>query len=73
MKVLGTGWGNGVNFADIEVINDQLGKPTIVLSGHAAELASQLNICGWMLSLSHTATTAGAMVTALSARPHEQA
>ena len=31
MKAMGTGWGDGVNWQDIEVINDPLGKPTIVV------------------------------------------
>ena len=35
-KALGTGIRKGVNFKDIEVLNDNLGKPSIQLSGSTA-------------------------------------
>ena len=39
MKMLGTGWQNGVSWTDIETQNDPLGKPKVVLHGKTAELA----------------------------------
>ena len=35
-KALGTGIRKGVNFKDIEILNDNLGKPSIQLSGSTA-------------------------------------
>ncbi|MCJ7682423.1 MAG: holo-ACP synthase, partial [Candidatus Aminicenantes bacterium] len=39
MKALGLGWRKGLSFKDIEIRNDDLGKPSIVLYGMARELA----------------------------------
>jgi len=36
-KALGTGIRNGINFKNIEIFNDNLGKPYILLSGGAAD------------------------------------
>lgn len=54
MKAIGTGWKNGVRWVDFEVINLGSGKPTLRLSGKAAELAGQLGVRSVALSLSHT-------------------
>lgn len=35
-KALGTGISNGVNFIDIEILNDNFGKPSIKLKGSTA-------------------------------------
>mgnify|MGYP000936076675 CR=1 FL=1 len=36
-KALGTGIRKGINFKDIEIFNDNLGKPSIKLKGYVAE------------------------------------
>jgi holo-[acyl-carrier protein] synthase len=36
-KALGTGIRKGINFKDIEIFNDNLGKPYILLNGGAAD------------------------------------
>jgi len=69
MKVLGTGWSGGVAFTDFEVSNDSNGRPSLTVAGVAATVASEMGIVEWQLSLSHTGTTAGAVVQAISARP----
>ena len=69
MKVLGTGWSGGVAFTDFEVSNDSNGHPSLTVAGVAATVASEMGIVEWQLSLSHTGTTAGAVVQAISARP----
>jgi holo-[acyl-carrier protein] synthase len=38
MKALGTGWRNGIRFADVEVVLDDLGKPGIMLDGKGREI-----------------------------------
>jgi len=53
MKCLGSGWGNGVGFSQIEVQGKPNGAVGIVLSARAAELAAELGIRTIHLSLSH--------------------
>jgi holo-[acyl-carrier protein] synthase len=55
MKVLGTGWSNGIAWTDIEVLNDPAGRPSIKLTGKSLEMASQLGIDIVLISLTHTA------------------
>lgn len=64
LKALGTGWGNngGVHFNQIEVRNNAMGKPELFLTGDAAARYTDLHIQKIHLSLSHTKTTAIAMV-----------
>lgn len=62
-KALGTGIGD-VNWTDIEVVNDERGRPEIVLHGSAVEIAGRLGLREWSLSLSHTHEHAIAFVVA---------
>lgn len=62
MKALGTGWRFGIKFSDICVLNDELGKPHIRLSGKTEELVKREGISGIYVTLSHTSTTATAYV-----------
>lgn len=55
MKALGRGWGANVAWRDIEVARARSGKPDVVLHDKTAELAQQLGIRRWVLSISHTA------------------
>ena len=55
MKALGRGWGSRVRWVDIEVARARSGKPDIVLHQRTAELAAELGIRRWALSISHTA------------------
>jgi holo-[acyl-carrier protein] synthase len=54
MKALGRGWGAKVRWLDIEVARAENGKPEIVLHHTTAELAQQLGIHRWVLSITHT-------------------
>jgi holo-[acyl-carrier protein] synthase len=54
MKALGHGWGARVRWLDIEVIRGRGGKPDIALHGKTAELAAELGIRRWALSITHT-------------------
>ncbi|NLO79648.1 MAG: holo-ACP synthase [Xanthomonadaceae bacterium] len=51
-KALGTGFRNGVRFADIEVVHDALGKPGLRFSAAAARRASELRVVRSELSIS---------------------
>lgn len=63
MKSLGVGLGE-VNLIDIEVLRAESGAPSIVLHGSAAEVAATRGVGSFLVSLSHSDTTAIAMVMA---------
>ena len=54
MKALGRGWGSKVCWLDIEVVRAPSGKPEIALHDKTAQLADQLGIRRWALSITHT-------------------
>lgn len=62
MKALGTGWSRGVRWVDLEVLREQGGRPTIVLSGEAKAVANGLGVKRILLSITHTAAQALAQV-----------
>jgi holo-[acyl-carrier protein] synthase len=62
LKALGTGLRDGLSWLDMEVINNTLGKPELVLSGKAAELFQINKLTSVHLSLSHDGGNAVAMV-----------
>ena len=64
LKAIGTGWRRGVAFKEIEVVNNEQGKPEIFLSGKAKEIADNLAITNIQVSLSHLKDYAIAIVTA---------
>ena len=66
MKALGVGLG-AVDFRDVEVVrDDDSGAPALRLSGRAADLAAERGIRSWLVSLTHTALLAEAVVVALA-------
>ncbi len=66
MKAMGVGlW--KFKFRDVEVVRARSGAPSVSLTGRAAEMADERGIVGWHLSLTHTETTAMAVVLALGA------
>ena len=62
LKALGTGLRDGISWQDMEVSNNAIGKPELMLSGKAAELFQVNGLIGIHLSLSHDGGTAIAMV-----------
>jgi holo-[acyl-carrier protein] synthase len=64
MKALGVGLGD-FEFRDVEVQRDASGEPSLALTGKARAIAADRGVVTWMLSLSHTDTTALAVVIAL--------
>jgi holo-[acyl-carrier protein] synthase len=63
MKVLGTGWAQGVTWRDIEVVSTG-GRPYILLHGVTCAMAKKAGIATLHLSLTHSMDTAGAVVVA---------
>lgn len=62
MKAIGTGWRRGVKWQDFEVANERSGRPTLLLSGVARQIAGELGARHISISLTHTAETAFAVV-----------
>lgn len=60
LKVLGTGWRHGIQWTDMEILPNQAGQPIVTLSNITAEIATNLGITQWMLSISHIETHATA-------------
>ncbi len=63
-KALGTGLGD-VSFTDIEIVRGENGEPNLKLYGKALEVANELKLTEWAISLSHTHEHAVASVVAL--------
>jgi len=61
-KAIGTGLRGGITFKDIEIVNDKLGKPEIVLYGNAKRFISEKKLSNIHVSLSHTKDFACAVV-----------
>src|SRR5271155_3913444 len=61
-KALGTGISRGVTWKEFEVKRETGGKPTLHLSGRAAELAAMMGIQRVQLSLTHSRELAMAVV-----------
>jgi len=61
-KALGTGISHGVSWKEFEVTRAPSGKPSLVLSGRAAELARAMGVSSIALSLTHTSEMALAVV-----------
>ena len=61
-KALGTGYRGGLAFREVEVVNNRLGKPEIVLRGKAKELCRKLKIRGIHVSLTHIKDYSSAVV-----------
>lgn len=66
LKALGTGWGSGIAFTDVEVITLLTGAPSVSLHRKPLTLAASLGITKWLVSASHTRTLAIASAIALS-------
>lgn len=66
LKALGTGWGDGISFTDVEVVSLQAGAPTVVLHRRLVVIANERGIVRWLVSASHTSVVAMASVIALA-------
>ena len=66
LKVLGTGWAKGIQWTDVEVVNEVSGAPRITLTGKAADIARERGIREVMISISHCRAYATAFATGVS-------
>ena len=67
LKALGTGWGDGIAFTDVEVVSQRSGAPAVVLHRRLVKIANERGIAHWLVSASHTSSIAIASVIALTA------
>ena len=65
VKVLGTGFSDGVEAGQVEVLRHEDGSPYVVLHGRAEEIARDLGIRQWKISITNTRTEATAFVLGL--------
>ena len=65
LKALGTGWSSGVEWTNIEILNNELGAPFVTLTGGAADVAESLGIKKMFITISHCDNYA--VATALAA------
>ena len=65
MKLIGTGWRDGIAWTDIEVVNNPLGQPIVTITGKVKELADQQGVEQITLSITHTSNFAIASAVAL--------
>jgi holo-[acyl-carrier protein] synthase len=61
-KALGTGKRGKMSWQDVEVIRDDLGKPSLVLKGATLDQARALGVGRTHVTLTHTADTSAAAV-----------
>lgn len=61
-KALGTGWKNGTAFNEIEITNDERGKPVLSFLGTTAASITEMKLGKISVSLSHLKTMASAVV-----------
>lgn len=52
-KALGTGWVGNMKWTDIELLNDEMGRPYLNLYGSVKEMAEKKHIDNISVSLSH--------------------
>ncbi|MBN1274215.1 MAG: holo-ACP synthase [Candidatus Aminicenantes bacterium] len=61
-KAAGTGWRGGMAFHEVEVINDELGKPRLNLYGKTRRFIESQGITNLHVSLSHIRDMASSIV-----------
>jgi holo-[acyl-carrier protein] synthase len=61
-KAIGTGWLNGTAFNEVEIVNNEHGKPEIVFLGATKVTVGALQIVNIMVSLTHIKSAGSAVV-----------
>jgi holo-[acyl-carrier protein] synthase len=52
-KAMGTGWRSGIRWSEIQVLNDNKGKPAVSVSGKIKQVMSDLGVTEIHVSISH--------------------
>jgi holo-[acyl-carrier protein] synthase len=61
-KALGAGLAQGLRWKDVEVLREPSGEPQLKLNGTALSAAGERGAGRWLLSLTHSRTSAAAVV-----------
>ena len=69
-KALGTGLTVGMNWQDVEIRSNDVGKPSLVLHGKVKQYATEIGVVDCFVSLSHAVEYAIAQVTLCSVYDH---
>ncbi|MGI6557987.1 MAG: holo-ACP synthase [Limnochordia bacterium] len=65
MKALGVGLGQGISWQDIEILNENTGRPVVYLHGGLKTMAAKLGVGTILISISHGEVCAVAQALAL--------
>lgn len=65
LKVLGTGWRGRITWRDMEILNEDHGRPFVRLTGECQRVAEQLGITEILISITHTENYAAAVATGI--------
>jgi holo-[acyl-carrier protein] synthase len=66
LKVLGTGWRGKIAWQDMEILNDEAGRPHVTLRDECGRVAESLGITGILISITHTENYAAAIATGIA-------
>lgn len=66
LKALGTGWARGIEWTNLEVLNEPNGQPLVHLAGRASAVAAERGIAKILISISHTDSHAVAFAVAVA-------
>jgi holo-[acyl-carrier protein] synthase len=66
LKALGIGWTSNIAWTDVEVTALPSGAPQVVLHANAREAAQSMGVTAWLLSITHTRTTAASSAIAIA-------
>jgi holo-[acyl-carrier protein] synthase len=72
LKALGTGWARGLSWTDMEVRNDEAGRPSVRLGGGARDVCEKLGITDMLITISHCRTHATAFAIAVGSIEAEE-
>ena len=70
LKALGMERNQDISWLDIEIQRLKSGEPSVILHGKCQDIATELGIKQWLLSISHTSSYAAASAIALGAALH---
>jgi holo-[acyl-carrier protein] synthase len=62
LKAIGTGWSGGYRFVDIEILNNEQGKPELAVRGKVRDFCEKNGITRFHVTLSHIKDLAKAVV-----------
>ncbi len=71
LKAVGTGWRKGISWRDVEVWNDDSGRPRVGLRGGARDAVQHMGVKKILVSISHCRSHATAYAIALGPEQKE--